>query len=164
MGTGADLITITGAPKPWPAPALVKALIKSARGLKLLPAGAPVALSVSFVSATKMSEFNGRFRNKAGPTDVLSFEVPDMDIAGGLLALGDLVICIPVLKAQAKTQDHSPRQELAVLLAHGFLHLLGYDHERGRGATLLQARMERRLLDAMGFKTVAAGLISRNGQ
>ena len=156
-----DLLTITGTPAGWPARALVKRLLKEAQAQKLVPGGVPLALSVSFVSAAEMTKLNKRYRGKATPTDVLSFEVAESQISGTPLILGDMVICIPVLEGQARAQGHRARHELAVLLIHGFLHLLGYDHERSRGATLLQARAERKLLDAMGFKGTAAGLISR---
>ncbi len=75
--------------------------------------------------------------------------------------LGELVICLPTLKAQAKAEGHAPEVELNVLLAHGLLHLLGLDHERGAREAATQRRWENRLLEA-AFGKKFAGLIERN--
>lgn len=70
-----------------------------------------------------MKKINLQFRNKNKPTDILSFQSEDIN------SLGELVLCIDVLKAQAKKQRHSLDAEVAYMLIHGILHLLGYDHE-----------------------------------
>ncbi len=66
------------------------------------------------------------------PTDVLSFPIHDT-FPDGERYLGDIVISVDKVLEQAKVQGIAPERELAILLIHGFLHLLGYDHERDQG-------------------------------
>ena len=91
----------------------------------------PIELSISIVTTTEMADANLKFRNKTGPTDVLSF--PAISPASGAThrphILGDIVICLSVAIDQATSYGHSLERELAFLTAHGFLHLIGYDHE-----------------------------------
>lgn len=82
---------------------------------------------------------NRDYRGKDAPTDVLAFAQregegadPDDDI------LGDVVISIPTATRQAEARGHSVEREIQVLLVHGFLHLLGYDH----GDDVEEAEME----------------------
>lgn len=89
----------------------------------------PWTVDVRLMGAPPMQELNRRFRGKNAPTDVLSFPAPGIFREQGML--GELVLCLPVLKKQALELDHSPEEELRVLLVHGVLHLLGYDHELG---------------------------------
>jgi probable rRNA maturation factor len=102
-----------------------------------------------------MTALNRRYRGKAYPTDVLSFSAPEPFRRAG--HLGDLVICLPTLKRQAREQCHAPERELQVLLVHGVLHLLGFDHELGPKQAALMQRWEARLLDRP-----ASGLIARS--
>lgn len=116
---------------------------------------------MSIVGATTMTRLNARFRGKRKPTDVLSFPAPSVFADRGLL--GDLVICLPVLKRQARALDHAPARELDVLLVHGVTHLLGYDHELSEREAARQLRRERALLRGLWGKHAsgAAGLIER---
>lgn len=84
---------------------------------------------LSLVSAARIAKLNDEFRGLNEPTDVLSFEVPPTFREQGLL--GEIVIALPVARAQAREVGLSLEQELTVLLVHGVLHLLGYDHEAG---------------------------------
>jgi probable rRNA maturation factor len=79
----------------------------------------PVELSVSFVSAEEMAELHVKYAGEPGPTDVLSFTMDEEGL------LGDVVICPEV----AAEQGRDLSEELRLLLVHGILHLLGYDHE-----------------------------------
>lgn len=88
-----------------------------------------------------MIRLNTRFRKKRKTTDILSFPAPGIFFQSGVL--GELVICLPVLRQQAKRVGHSPERELQVLLVHGLLHLLGFDHE-GRGPAGQRAQREMR--------------------
>jgi len=63
--------------------------------------------------------------------------------------LGELVVCVPVLKRQAAEQGHSFKKELDTMLIHGFLHLLGYDHEKNRKEELKMMRLQDKLLKKM---------------
>jgi rRNA maturation RNase YbeY len=101
-------------------------------------------IEVSVVGQARMRQLNREARGKDKPTDVLSFELPPSFRTQGLI--GSIVICLPVLKAQAKAQRHAAATELEVLVVHGLLHLLGYDHERGPRAARVMAGLERKLI------------------
>jgi probable rRNA maturation factor len=85
---------------------------------------------------------NARYRGKDRATDVLSFPGP-----GGEAGLGDIVISVPTAKRNAARLGRSLADELDVLALHGFLHVLGYDHETDDGTMdRLEARLRRRIL------------------
>ncbi|WP_059171174.1 rRNA maturation RNase YbeY [Bacillus sp. FJAT-27445] len=93
-------------------------------------------VSVTFVGNERIQEINHEYRQKDVPTDVLSFPMEEpgegeIEISGGDLprVLGDIIISIPKTKEQAEEYGHSFMRELGFLAIHGFLHLLGYDHE-----------------------------------
>jgi probable rRNA maturation factor len=75
---------------------------------------------------------NHRFRKKNKPTDVLSFPAQEA-LPEGLVHLGDVAISLQTAARQAASAGHSLERELALLLIHGLLHLLGYDHETDNG-------------------------------
>ncbi|MDQ4006209.1 MAG: rRNA maturation RNase YbeY [Actinomycetota bacterium] len=79
-----------------------------------------VELSVSLVSPDEMSSLHERFIGERRPTDVLSFTMDEEGL------LGDVIICPEV----ARTQSQDLAAELRLLLVHGILHLLGYDHDK----------------------------------
>jgi probable rRNA maturation factor len=98
-------------------------------------------VSVYFCGDRRMAALNRRWRRRDRPTDVLSFP------AGGAAAgfLGDIVISIPYAQRQAKRRGESPAREIDRLLLHGYLHLLGYDHETDEGEMdALEARLRKR--------------------
>ncbi|HXY75554.1 MAG TPA: rRNA maturation RNase YbeY [Steroidobacteraceae bacterium] len=109
------------------------------------------SLGVCVVSAAESRRLNARFRGREHPTNVLSFPAaPLPDPGGGPRALGELVICPPVLRAEARSQSKPLRAHWAHMVVHGALHLAGYDHERESDAR----RMERReiaVLRRLGF-------------
>lgn len=89
-------------------------------------------LSILFCDDQQMTEFNGRYRQKEGPTDILSFpqqETLDMDFPVDESILGDMIISADTLKRNAKYFIVEEKVELYRLLIHGTLHLLGHDHE-----------------------------------
>ena len=120
------------------------------RGLRrflapLLAEVAPAASSftVRFTSDRHMAELNRRFRHKEGATDVLSFP-GDLDASAATAApfpgededeahLGDVVIAVPWARRQARRHGHDLAREVRVLVLHGALHCLGYDHETDDG-------------------------------
>ena len=106
-------------------------------------------LSIALVATEEMANLNERYRGKSGPTDVLSFPCDDpCPVAGDEpIALGDVVIAPEVAIAQAEENGMTPEAELNLLLVHGVLHLLGYDHESDEDAAAMQAR-EAALLQA----------------
>lgn len=104
-------------------------------------------VSVSMIGSLAMKRLNAKYRGKNRSTDVLSFSPPEVFFDLG--HLGELVICLPVLKSQAREFKHKPELELKILLIHGLLHLLGLDHEKGPKQAAEQARMERKLLESL---------------
>jgi len=82
-----------------------------------------------------LRELNARYRGKDKPTDVLSFP-------GGAAGLGDIVVSVDTAERNARRGGRTLQRELDVLALHGFLHVLGYDHETDDGT---MDRLERRL-------------------
>jgi probable rRNA maturation factor len=100
-------------------------------------------LSVSFVEQDEIAGLHERFMDEAGPTDVLSFPLDDVDEAKereGVRLLGDVVVA-PAEAARNNPGD--PEGELRLLLVHGILHLLGYDHQDDGARTRRWERQER---------------------
>lgn len=87
-------------------------------------------VSVVFVDDGEMRNLNRNFRGVNKSTDVLAFPMNDGRFAAiNPDLLGDIVISVPKAREQAEAHDHSIERELTVLLIHGLLHLMGYDHE-----------------------------------
>ncbi len=80
-------------------------------------------VSIVFLSATKMQGYNQRYRGKDYYPDILSFP------SESLSYLGDILLCKPIIDAQAKRHKVPAREELLRLVIHGILHLLGYQHK-----------------------------------
>ena len=102
-------------------------------------------LAVRIVRPAESKRLNARYRGRNQPTNVLSFPVPQLPAAAAAAraaprALGDLVICASVVRAEARQQHKTITAHWAHLVIHGALHLLGYDHEQDDEAR----RMERR--------------------
>ena len=90
--------------------------------------------TIVLVSDRAIRRLNRDFRNQDKPTDVLSFptrlnDLPHLDKPG----FGDMIISVETARRQAFARHHSLERELCVLVIHGLLHLLGYDHEVDRG-------------------------------
>src|SRR5215210_7988674 len=98
-----------------------------------------VELSVSFVEDAEIEDLHVRYMDEPGPTDVLSFPLDEVD-EHGVRILGDVVIA-PSVAARNTAAD--PDGELRLLLVHGILHLLGYDHELDVERAEMWARQER---------------------
>jgi probable rRNA maturation factor len=102
------------------------------------------ALSVVFVDAREIRSMNCRYRGKDYATDVLSFSYGRVKIEG-MSFLGEIVIAPAIAVNQAIRYGTTPEKEIRKLLAHGTLHLLGYDHERDEGQmNRMQAKLMRR--------------------
>lgn len=108
-----------------------------------------IELSIAVVDDAEMAELNSRYRGKEGPTDVLSFGCDDPCAAEGdePITLGDVIIAPDVAVRQAEEYGNTIEDELNLLVVHGILHLLGYDHESDDEAAAMQER-ERALLSA----------------
>jgi probable rRNA maturation factor len=112
---------------------------------------ANVELSIALVDDKTIHRINKRWRKKDKATDVLSF--PQLSVSelkalplNTQWLLGDIIISVPTAIGQAKALKHSLKFELQRLLAHGILHLLGYDHEIGPKEEKRMQRLERKLL------------------
>ena len=122
-------------------------------------------LSVIFVDEQAITDLHERFLEEPGPTDVLAFPLDDDVAPGGRqpdeggrgpgappdptdqpIVLGDVVVCPTVAKRQAEERGLAVDDELALLVVHGVLHLLDYDHAEPAEAERMKRR-ERELLD-----------------
>ncbi|MDZ5470946.1 rRNA maturation RNase YbeY (plasmid) [Bacillus sp. 31A1R] len=115
-------------------------------------------VSVTFVSNEKIQEINREYRGKDQPTDVISFALEEMgegeiEVSGGHMPriLGDIIISVTRTKEQAEDYGHSFLRELGFLSVHGFLHLLGYDHENEEDEKIMFDR-QREILDEFGLQ------------
>ena len=122
----------------------------------------PCEVDVLITHDAGIHAINREMRQVDRPTDVLSFpafdlspgELPgeeDADIATGLVPLGDMCLSLERVQAQAKEYGHSNRRELAYLVVHSVLHLLGYDHlDEGPQKAQMRAR-EEAILGELGI-------------
>ena len=116
-------------------------------------------VDVRFVGDTRIRSLNLRWRKKDKVTDVLSF--PQLESADssvhfpkekeGETLLGDLVLCVPQARRQAHKKGVSLRQELAWMFVHGFLHLLGLDHQTDTDEAHMETIERRVLTEALGI-------------
>ena len=88
---------------------------------------------IVLVDGREMKRLNRLYRGKDYATDILSFETAEPT------SLGEMVICLPTLRAQSKRTGLSERGELGYMLVHGVLHLLGYDHAQAREEAIMFA-------------------------
>jgi probable rRNA maturation factor len=120
-----------------------------ARLIRRVPPEGATEWSVCLVSDRRIRELNREFRSKDSSTDVLSFPGDGEREPDGSLHLGDVVISAPTAEREAQRGGYSLERELQTLALHGYLHLLGYDHETDDGEMLrLQRRLQRELIDA----------------
>lgn len=105
-------------------------------------------LSIELIGDRRMRRLNRTYRGKDRTTDVLSFPMREAEGPRTKL-LGDIVISVPTATRHARQTGRSLNEELAVLLIHGFLHLCGYDHERGAREARRMQRRERAVLQSM---------------
>jgi probable rRNA maturation factor len=114
-------------------------------------------VSLTLVTDDQMAVWNATALGHEGPTDVLSFPVellqpgvvPVDDEDGPPLLVGDVVIAPDYVRRQAMDMAVDPLDELALMVTHGILHLLGYDHTKDREAELMESR-ERDILELVG--------------
>ena len=102
-------------------------------------ARAPFPITLRIVGAREGRELNRTFRRKDYATNVLTFDT------------GDIVLCHPVIRREARAQGKSLAAHYAHLVVHGCLHLRGYDHEKKRDAARMEAR-EIRILRRAGIR------------
>jgi len=132
-----------------------------ARQVIAMPIG--FLVSVQLVSPADMQELNSQFRNKATPTNVLSFQALDSAALEGLAShldalagsgfqqpLGDIAICPEIVISEANAQQKACGAHLAHMVVHGLLHLLGYDHVAESDAVAMESA-ERAILAMLGI-------------
>ena len=121
-----------------------------------------VELSVLLCDDGVIAPMNQDWRGKEGPTDVLSFAMDEgeaMVLPRGMpRPLGDLVISVETAARQARELGHGLEEELKVLVVHGLLHLLGWDHETGEADAAAMRAEEARVLALLGG---GRGLVAR---
>ena len=114
-----------------------------------------VEISLSYVDEDEMHELNHEWRGIDRTTDVLSFECDsafDDDIpADETLELGDIILAPQVIARQAPGFGNSPADECRLMLVHGMLHLLGYDHEAGGLEAVRMREKEEAVLIQLGL-------------
>lgn len=118
--------------------------------------GLPEAeLSLMLVDDREMQELNRRFLGRDKPTNVLAFSMREGEFSSlHPHLLGDLVISIETAKRQSKSSDLSEMEMLILLLIHGILHLIGYEHERGKKEAREMAMKQKEL-----FQMIKAGIL-----
>jgi len=118
-------------------------------------AGSGVELSLVITSQERVQQLNRDYLGKDEPTDVLAFAMlPELSAGGepgadsppfvtppdGVLHLGEVIISYPQAVIQAEENHHSVKKEIAILIIHGVLHLLGYDHDKPELERQMRAR------------------------
>ncbi len=104
-------------------------------------------LSILFTSDNHIKELNKTYRKKNRPTDVLAFSQNEgSSIVINTSILGDVVISVDTAKRQADKLGHSVTEEILILLIHGILHLLGFDHAKSKKDALKMQSKEKELL------------------
>jgi probable rRNA maturation factor len=119
------------------------------------PSETDASVTLRFVDEAEGLALNQDYRAKAYATNILSFcfdppLLPEGVILDMPLHLGDLVICVPVIEAEAQQQKKSLKQHYAHLIVHGMLHLQGYDHIEELQAQQMET-LETTLLKTLGY-------------
>ena len=125
---------------------------------KPLPAAAcECELSLSFVGARQMAEINKEYRDIDAPTDVLSFAMWENDEGAfeppedwDSLPLGDIVVCPEEVEKNASENSKSVESEVALVIFHGFLHLVGFDHAEEEERLAMWEKQERMVKEFFG--------------
>ena len=143
----------------WASAAHGAALVRGARNARR-PAPPATGLCIRVVGAGASRRLNREYRGKDKPTNVLSFPASAVERSlGG--ALGDLVICAPVVAAEARAQYKPPPAHWAHMVVHGILRLHGYDHERARDARTMEG-LEVEILRGFGYQNPYRPVILRD--
>ena len=123
-----------------------KMLLRRANWLLRKNGVANHSLSLLLVDDEEISWLNSHYRNKKGPTNVLSFPLSDNPL---FKELGDIVISVETAQKEAVEQNVSLHDRLTWLITHGLLHLLGHDHERGEEEAIAMWDLEQQLINQL---------------
>jgi len=135
-----------------------KDLIEKAGSAALAQKSRDGELTVVLTSDEELKELNRRYLGIDAPTDVLSFPSSEIDPETRATYLGDVLISVARAQAQARTAGHPLEAEVQLLVVHGVLHLLGFDHRR----TTDKARMWSAQTKALERLGLAGITISEN--
>ena len=103
---------------------------------------------MTVIGARRMRTLNRKWRKVDKPTDVLAFPLfPATPKGYTHISLGDVFVCPEVVRAKAKAAGNTYRHQMQWTLAHGFLHLAGYDHERSAAAAKRMRSAEEAILE-----------------
>ena len=126
----------------------IRRLKKSAHKVLELLKKDKAELSVALIGNAEMRKLNAKYRKKDYPTDVLSFPAAE-GMPGAIRLLGDVIISVDKAREQAKERRRTLDEEMATLLIHGIVHLLGYDHERSAKDARIMGRLEKKIYRAL---------------
>ncbi len=141
------MIHIESAPGPSPVAA---ELIEKAAVEVLAHESAEGDLTVVLTGDQQLQELNRQYLGIDAPTDVLSFPAAEVDPDTRRAYLGDVLISVPRAKAQAEAAGHPLEAEVQLLVVHGSLHLLGYDHAEGEERKRMWS-VQREVLERIGL-------------
>lgn len=115
-----------------------------------------IYISVILTDEKNIQKINKEYRQIDKATDVLSFPMFEKDeIDKAKLqkeVLGDIIVCMPIVKKQAEEYGHSEEREFAYMLVHGFYHVMGYDHMIEEEKTIMRSKEEKVLNKLRIFK------------
>ncbi len=109
----------------------------------------PAIASMLVTDIDEMQQLNKQYRDKDKPTNVLSFPMQS-PVEAGVFLLGDIALCAPVIKQEARQQSKSEMSHWAHMVVHGMLHLQGYDHIKNDEAEEME-QLEIKILNQLGF-------------
>lgn len=133
--------------------ALLRRVCRRAFANVVLECDEKCELAVVLANDATVQDLNHTYRGKNKPTNVLSFPAdndPGLALEGGMRMLGDVVLSLDTIEKEAVEQEKTFLHHLTHLVVHGFLHVLGYDHEREKDARLMEA-LEVHILHGLGI-------------
>jgi len=120
------------------------------KSLDVLGAHSGSSIGIVFVENVLMRKLNARYRKKARTTNVLAFSYKEGFSGHKKNIVGDIILCVPEVRREAKLLGRTLKTHLAVLLVHGMVHLAGYDHSRSLNTRRMEA-VEKRILQKLGL-------------
>lgn len=120
---------------------------------RIFPKYSKCEISIALVSNNAIRKLNRTYRKIDKPTDVLSFS--ELDARAKLYGkdssyLGEIIIAYNYAKAQAKGNGHNINKEIIILIIHGFLHIIGYDHIKLKEEKLMK-KLENKIINKLYF-------------
>lgn len=111
----------------------------------ILPDNADAEIAIRIIDEEESGQLNQNYRNKKGPTNVLSFTLDTNPL------VGDIALCAPVVKKEAKAGKIDETAHWAHLTVHACYHLLGYDHQTDADAAIME-QLEIKTLAQLGYE------------